>query len=330
MMVPDDQMTRSEIDAMTAMQLMVDSDLCSDGSPRTPVKLSIAMAAHNEERTIEAAVRDVLSVEGEFEIELIVVDDGSSDATAEIVRSITDSRLVLVRKDRCKGKGAAILSAVGVATGTHLLIFDADLEYSARDIPALVQPLLDGRAEVVYGARVAGMGTSFSSSRYKLGSDLTTLFTNVVFDAWLKDMHTCLKLVPLDLVRQLSLSEAGFGLDTEITGELLRRGIRPYEVPCSFRGRSHAAGKKITARDGIECLKVALKVRLRGRVEPLVAGTSYAGREQYQVLRPALSGGWPAFRAGGLSESCIKESDIEESAAARRSALVGAGSPAGS
>jgi glycosyltransferase involved in cell wall biosynthesis len=279
------------------------------------------MAAHNHHPTNEAAVRDVLSVKGDFEIELIVVDDGSKDRTAEIVRSIADHRLVLVRKDRCAGKGAAILSAVAVASGTHLLIFDADLEYSARDIPALVQPLLEGRAEVVYGARVAGMGTSFSSSRFKLGSDLTTLFTNVVFDAWLKDMHTCLKLVPLYLLRQLSLSEKGFGLDTEITGELLRRGIRPYEVPCSFRGRSIAAGKKITARDGIECLKVALKVRLRGRVEPLAAGTSYAGREQYQVLRPALSGGWPAFRAGGLSES-----SIEESAAARQSALVGASS----
>jgi len=231
------------------------------------VKLSVVMAAHNEERTVEQAVAEVLAVRGPFELELIVVDDGSSDHTLELLRHLDDDRLTVIAHERCRGKGAAVMSGAAVATGTHLLVFDADLEYSALDIPILVEPVVTGTAMVVYGARVAGMGTLFHSFRYALGSKATTLFANVVFDAWLKDMHTCLKLMPLELFRQLSLSEAGFGLDTEITGEVLRRGIRPYEVPCSYKGRTEAQGKKISTRDGIECLRLVVQVRLRGLLD---------------------------------------------------------------
>lgn len=260
------------------------------------VKLSIVMAAHNEAPTIELAMRDVLAVRGNFELELLVVDDGSTDGTLEIVRQCNDPRLVVIVHERCRGKGAAVLSAAAAATGTHLLVFDADLEYSALDIPALVEPVLTGTATVVYGARVAGIGTLFQSFKYALGSKMTTLFANVVFDAWLKDMHTCLKLMPLEFFRQLSLSESGFGLDTEITGEVLRRGIRPYEVPCSYRGRSEAAGKKICVRDGVECLKLILQVRLRGlvsydvdRLAPSLAVVSTVGSDVLEGERSPQS-----------------------------------------
>lgn len=232
----------------------------------------MVMAAHNEARTIEAAVGQVLAVTGPFDLELIVVDDGSTDDTLRLLRAIDDPRLTVLSHPRSRGKGAAVLSGAAVATGTHLLVFDADLEYSASDIPALLEPIIDGSAEVVYGARVAGFHTAYQTYRFRLGAGLTTRFANLVFDAGLTDMHTCLKLVPMDLFRQLVLTEEGFGLDTELTGELLRRGLRPFEIPCTYHGRSRAAGKAISLRDGWECLKVIVRVRLRG-VEPWAPGS---------------------------------------------------------
>lgn len=231
-----------------------------------PVKLSVFMAAHDEERTIGEAMSQVLAVDGSFDLELIVVDDGSTDGTLDIMRSFDDPRVVVIQHDRCRGKGAAILSAADTATGTHVLVFDADLEYSAVDIPSLLEPVLDGSASVVYGARVPGMRTVFPSWVYALGSRATTVLANLMFGAALRDMHTCLKLMPLRLFRQLRLGETGFGLDTEMTCEMLRRGIRPFEVPCSYHGRSVADGKKISARDGVECILVMLKVRFRAPV----------------------------------------------------------------
>jgi hypothetical protein len=145
-------------------------------------------------------------------------------------------------------------------------VFDADLEYSTGDIPALLEPVVNGEASVVYGARIRGSRTLLHSLVYGFGSKATTVLANVLFGSRLHDMHTCLKLIPLPLFRQLTLSESGFGLDTEMTCEVLRRGVRPHEVPCSYHGRSVAEGKKISARDGVECLKVLFQVRFRGRI----------------------------------------------------------------
>lgn len=252
-----------------------------------PVKLSVVMAAFNEERTIGEAIVGVLAVRVPFEIELVVVDDGSTDSTLEVAQSFDDPRLKVLAHSECRGKGASVLDGATAATGSHVLIFDADLEYSAEDIPSLVEPVLRGDASVVYGVRLRGSRTVFPSFKFALGSKVTTIFANVVFNSWLSDMHTCLKLMPLTLFRELSLREAGFGLDTEITGEILRRGIRPYEVACAYHGRSVADGKKISARDGVECLKLVLQVRFRGRIkcdlgtaEPLRVLEGYAELEQ--------------------------------------------------
>jgi hypothetical protein len=231
-----------------------------------PVKLSVAMPAFNEERTIGEAIEGILKLDVPFDIELIVVDDGSTDATPSIIESFDDARIVVLTHRRRKGKGACLLDASAVATGTHFLVFDADLEYAAEDIPSLFEPVLKGLAHVVYGARLPGMRTAFYSFRYALGSKATTVLANILFDAWLSDMHTCLKLMPTHLFRDLHLTQTGFGLDTEITAEILRRGVRPFEVPCSYRGRSIENGKKISTRDGFECVKVLAKVRLRGRI----------------------------------------------------------------
>jgi glycosyltransferase involved in cell wall biosynthesis len=225
--------------------------------------LSVVMPAHNEARTIAKAVRGILSLEVPYPIELIVVDDGSTDDTAFILRRIEDPRLVVHRLPSNLGKGAAVLSGAALATGTHMVIFDADAEYMASDIPRLARAIISGRSLVVFGTRMFGMNTVYQSFRHAVGNKLATLTANVLFDSCISDMHTCLKMMPISLFRELKLTHTGFGLDTEITAELLRRGHRPFEVPVSYVSRSYAEGKKLRWQDGWDCLVVLLRVRLR-------------------------------------------------------------------
>ncbi len=230
-----------------------------------PLKISILMCAFNEQQTITQAIREVLLTSYPCEIELIVVDDGSTDATAALAARISDPRLRVHRHRANQGKGAAIRTAATLATGTHILPFDADLEYSSEDIPRLIEPIIKRRYEVVYGARLFGFNTVYQSYRYAVGNRFLTRIANVLFDASVSDLHTCLKIVPLVLFRSLSLREPGFGLDTELTATLLRLGIRPFEVPISYYSRSHAQGKKINWRDAFECLAILLRVRTMRR-----------------------------------------------------------------
>ena len=139
--------------------------------------------------------------------------------------------------------------------------FDADLEYAPADLTALMAPIVSGRADVVYGPRMFGVNTRYQSFRHAMGNRVLTLTANLLFDSYLSDMHTCLKVLPAALFADLTLSENGFGLDTEITAKLLKVGIRPFEVPVSYYSRSVAEGKKITWRDGVECLEVMGRVR---------------------------------------------------------------------
>ncbi|GAA1876855.1 glycosyltransferase family 2 protein [Lapillicoccus jejuensis] len=226
-----------------------------------PTTLSIVMPVYNEAATILRALDRVLAVDFPCPTELVVVDDGSSDATWALLERVTDSRVRLVRHAANRGKGAAVLTGVDHASGSHLVILDADLEYSPADIPALVQPVLDGVADHVFGVRVFGLNTRYPSFRFAVGGRATTLAANVLYDSCLTDMHTCLKLVPTSHVRSLGLGESGFGLDTELTARLLRAGVRPFEVPVSYNGRTAADGKKITWRDGVRCLAVLGRVR---------------------------------------------------------------------
>lgn len=229
------------------------------------IKLSILMPVYNEENTITRAVAEIISTVYPCEIELIVVDDGSTDGTGFLLSRFRDDRIIIDRHSVNRGKGAALRSAASLATGTHLLPFDADLEYAAEDIPRMLEPVLKGRSDVVYGARLFGCNTVYQSYRYALGNRLLTFLANIFFDASLSDLHTCLKLVPTAMMKELSLHEIGFGLDTEMTALLLLQGIRPFEIPVSYYSRSHAEGKKITWLDAVKCVWILLRVRVRGR-----------------------------------------------------------------
>ncbi len=247
-------------------------------------KLSIIMAAYNEADTITDAVLEVLEVDFPCEVELLVVDDGSTDATPYLLAQLDDPRLKVIRHPANLGKGAAVRSAVAVATGTHILPFDADLEYVPDDILRMIEPVLRARCNVVYGVRLFGCNTVYRSFIYAVGNKLFTRTADLLFGAWLSDLHTCLKLIPADLIRALPLRETGFGLDTELSASLLRCGIRPFEVPVSYFSRSHEEGKKINWRDAFACLWILLRIRAKPgahfrQVEFPVTGRRPAARQ---------------------------------------------------
>ena len=235
---------------------------------RTATKLTIVMPAHNEEASIADVLGGVLAAQIDAVTEILVVNDGSTDQTAAILAGITDPRLRVITHEVNRGKGAAVRTGLAAATGTHVLVFDADHEYDPDDIGRLIEPIKRGRGEVVYGVRIHGIHTTHPSLIHAIGNRVMTIVMNLVYGSSISDLHTCLKLLPLPLVQAMTLTETGFGLDTEITGEMLRRGFRPYELPVGYIGRSKEEGKKIKARDAVACFWVMLKVRGRGRTKP--------------------------------------------------------------
>ncbi len=227
-------------------------------------RLSVLMPVYNEERTLQAAIDRVLDVEFQsgVELEFVIVDDGSRDRTAEILDAQTDPRIHVFHQTPNQGKGAAIRRAAAEATGDYMIICDADDEYTAADIPSLVQPVLDAEGEVVYGVRPFKKENRFSLF-YTLGNKGVTLATNVLFGSRIHDMETCFKLMPLALYRSLDIAEKGFGMEAEATAKLLQRGYRPVEIPIHYTARTRAEGKKITVRDGVEAIAILARIRFR-------------------------------------------------------------------
>jgi dolichol-phosphate hexosyltransferase len=225
------------------------------------VKLSVLMPVYNEAGTLAEAIKLVLAVDYPCEMELVVVDDGSTDRTPEVLAGLEPEPIVRRRHTSNRGKGAAIQTAARAATGDYVVICDADLEYSPEEIPKLLEPVLRGDVQVVYGTRSFGSHTAFSFW-YVLGNKAVTMFANALFDTWISDLETCFKLMPLALYRDLDIRSTGFGMEAEVTGKLLKRGLLPYEVPIRYKARRREEGKKLTWRDGVEALWILARVKV--------------------------------------------------------------------
>lgn len=225
--------------------------------------LSILVPVYNEERLVAGTFKELLAVEFPCETEIVAVDDGSRDRSWELMRSFQDdSRVRLVRHDRNRGKGAAIRTAVREASGEYVVVFDADGEYECEDLLKLLAPVLDGKAEVVYGSRTFGSHSAYSFW-YVMGNRGITLAANILFNSYISDLETCYKLLPRQLYRDLNIRSTGFGMEAELTAKLLKRGIRPFEVPISYTARSREEGKKITWTDGVQALWLLGRERFR-------------------------------------------------------------------
>jgi glycosyltransferase involved in cell wall biosynthesis len=226
--------------------------------------LSILMPVYNERATVERAIAEVMNAQLPVPHELIVVDDGSTDGSERLLADGDWPYGVSVhRHARNQGKGAAVRTALAHARGELAAIFDADLEYRADDIARLLPPLLDGESRVVFGVR-AFEGHTSHSLLYVAGNRAVTMCANVLFNVYLRDIMTCHKVLRTDLFRSLDLRARGFEIEPEIAARCLRRGERIYEVPISYRARSTAEGKKLTARDGLRVVATLMRCRLTG------------------------------------------------------------------
>ncbi len=221
--------------------------------------LSVVMPVFNERDTIEEIINRVLAVK--LRIELIVVDDMSTDGTTEILERLQKQRgFVLLRQPRNRGKGSALRRGFAAVTGDLVIIQDADLEYSPEEYPQLTELICSGRADVVYGSRFLGRHRVFLLTHY-LGNRLLTFIANVLYNTMLSDMETCYKVMRTDVLRSMTLKSNGFGIEPEMTAKVFKRRYRVYEVPISYDGRGYEEGKKITWKDGVVALWVLLKYR---------------------------------------------------------------------
>jgi glycosyltransferase involved in cell wall biosynthesis len=233
-----------------------------------PQVLSVIIPAYNEEATIEDVLNMVTAVQLPVGLEIVVVDDGSSDETAAIAerwaRDLAANGNVTARviSKSNGGKGSAVRAGIDCSTGDYVIIQDADMEYDAADYNVLLEPLLAGEADVCYGSRIAGPDGP-GALKFYLGGRLVTLVTNLLYGSRLTDEPTCYKLFRGDLIRSIPLTSTGFEFCPEITAKVLRRGISIAEVPIHYRPRSISEGKKIRSRDGVLACWELLKWRLR-------------------------------------------------------------------
>ena len=225
--------------------------------------LTILIPVFNEEERLASALEQTLAVEFPFSVELLVVDDGSSDRTPEILRGFEERGDVrVIRHARNAGKGAALRTGIRQARGEFTGVLDADLEYLPEDLVGLMEPLSDGRANAVFGVRGFSGHTSHSYL-YVLGNRFVTFVANVLYNVYLGDLMTGHKVVRTELFQRLRLREDGFAVEPEIAARLLQAGERIFEVPVQYAARSHEEGKKLTPVDGLRVVRTLVRCRLR-------------------------------------------------------------------
>ena len=229
---------------------------------RTPLVnplLTVVMPVYNEGATVEEMVGRVLAMP--LRIELIAVDDASTDGSREILERLAAQKgFRVLLQERNRGKGAAVRRGFGEATGEIIVVQDADLEYSPEEYPDLLDLIVKGKADAVFGSRFIGRHRCFLFSHY-LANLFLNLVTNILYNTTMTDMETCFKAVRADVLKSIPLKSQRFGIEPEITAKLFKRGARVYEVPITYEGRDYHEGKKITWRDGFPALWTLVKYR---------------------------------------------------------------------
>ena len=265
----------------------------------TAMRLSIVMPIYNEAATVESSIARVRSVP--LSIELVCVDDGSADGTRDILRQLKEQGIIdqLLLQDRNQGKGAAVRRGIDAATGQIIVIQDADLEYDPFDLPQLLEPILDGRADAVFGSRFTGGVHRVLYFWHRLGNGMLTLLSNMLTDLNLTDMETCYKMVRADLMKSLPLTSNRFGIEPELTARLAQAKARIYEVPISYSGRTYAEGKKINWKDGMAAFWHIVRYNFFGPRAPLYS----APGERTAAGRTPLSAGPTEAKSGEVRRS---------------------------
>ena len=262
------------------------------------VRLSVVIPAYNEIRSVEMLLQRVREVR--LDVEVIVVDDGSTDGTRDLLSRLSEEGVIdiLVFQEVNRGKGAALRAGFERATGDIIAVQDADLEYDPHELPSLMQPILAGKADAVYGSRFLGGPHRVLFFWHMMGNRFLTLLSNMFTDLNLTDMETCYKVVHADLLKRLPLSANRFGFEPEVTARLAQARARIYELPISYDGRSYAEGKKINWKDGVAALYYILRSNLfRPKIDPwqVPEVQPWDGRALGDGQRPAL----PAPSDGG-------------------------------
>lgn len=227
------------------------------------MKVSIVIPCYNEIKTIAQILQKVQAVDLPFAKEIVIVDDGSVDGTREFLATLQDENIRVILHAQNQGKGAALRTGFQQATGDIIIIQDADLEYEPQEYPKLLAPILDGKADVVYGSRFAG-GESHRVLYFwhSLGNKFLTLLSNMFTNLNLTDMEVCYKVFKREVVQAITLTENRFGFEPEFTAKIARRNFVIYEVGISYYGRTYAEGKKINWKDGVRAIYVILKYGL--------------------------------------------------------------------